>query len=641
MVAMNVKDDQTLENVLSSTTNHGNDEPIESSSESMPSLESVEPTAAPAIETEEAKTEEVGAAEQVVSSDDSQPSGDVIAAEGDQTETRAETPLAEEASQEEPLVEKEAQESNAQEEAAEAPLPGVLPAGLDLAGLGSFVESCSTPGEKLNAIISFMEEALAQSGSPRFKDFWEARKLCLPLFKEDIVPVERSYLWGRYSELSKEARRLKDLLDEQASFAIEQIDTAIQALEEELKSLDQNLSQAPKVEFSIESEALTQSIDFYQEHQRQLNFLNQVASRINSLRKELMKTEMRVRFKNKFFQRLSVAGDGVFPLRKQLIKEVSECFEKDVAAFVKAHFSGESFSLSLFALREEIKALQGIAKLLTLNTHSFSQTRGTLSKCWDSLREADKERKKDRAKRRQEFREQVEDVQRQITEFSEAFAKEEMSSSEANKRLDALYGLIRGQHLPREDVAKLKEALAEARKPLEAKEEQEREERRLKEEERMKAREKYKEELQGRVEDLLNTAANKTADELVDAREAFLKDIQSSDLLRGEKQALEKELKPLRELVQKKKEDALLALSKDDQEALKSLQTIFEQRNEQRNQLKAQWETLRKSKGSSGMDFAKAMEIEQSMEEKREEIERSEEAVKEIEERIASLKESL
>ena len=88
----------------------------------------------------------------------------------------------------------------------------------------------STAEGKIRLSIEFMRTALSNSGIPRFKDFWEGRKLCLPLFKENIAPKVRSQLWSSYIELSVEAKRLKEILDEQSAFAIEQIEFGYSSL---------------------------------------------------------------------------------------------------------------------------------------------------------------------------------------------------------------------------------------------------------------------------------------------------------------------------------------------------------------------------------------------------------------------------
>src|ERR1700722_14316948 len=66
----------------------------------------------------------------------------------------------------------------------------------------------STAEGKIRHSIDFMRASLSNTGTPRFKDFWEGRRICLPLFKENISPKMRSQLWGLYIELSTEATRL-------------------------------------------------------------------------------------------------------------------------------------------------------------------------------------------------------------------------------------------------------------------------------------------------------------------------------------------------------------------------------------------------------------------------------------------------
>ena len=115
------------------------------------------------------------------------------------------------------------------------------------APLFSFANPSDTAEQKISQALEFMEKALSQPGSPHFKEFWEARKQCLDLFKENIPPSPRAFLWSKYCELSKEARRLKEILDEQTAFAVEQIDIAIKALEEEIQNEHEAISKAPQI----------------------------------------------------------------------------------------------------------------------------------------------------------------------------------------------------------------------------------------------------------------------------------------------------------------------------------------------------------------------------------------------------------
>ena len=264
------------------------------------------------------------------------------------------------------------------------------------------LEKCNDLDTKLQVAMEIMEASLAQKGNMSFKNFWESRKLCLELFKENISPGLRSMMWSKFSELTKEARRLKQILDEQSAFIIEQIDIAIKALEKDIAKVDQQL---PEIE---KPQVVKDNSKQYQTIQKELNLLNAQAARINALRKELVKTAMRLRNKNGFFQRLSECGGKVFPRRKELIKQVSDFFVQDVETFMKKHFTEINPKEQLFRLRDEIKALQAIAKTLTLNTYSFTHTRTKLSECWEKLKALDKERKKVREEHKQKYRKNVE-----------------------------------------------------------------------------------------------------------------------------------------------------------------------------------------------------------------------------------------
>jgi hypothetical protein len=96
------------------------------------------------------------------------------------------------------------------------------------------------PEEKLRLAIEFMKQSLAQEGTPRFKDFWDAKNICLPLFKEKLSQSIKEVFWAKYTELATEAKRLKEILEEQASFAMEQIELALKALACEVEQKDQH-----------------------------------------------------------------------------------------------------------------------------------------------------------------------------------------------------------------------------------------------------------------------------------------------------------------------------------------------------------------------------------------------------------------
>lgn len=487
--------------------------------------------------------------------------------------------------------------------------------------------------EKLHLAVDFMEASLAQGGTPHFRSFWEARRLCLPLFKENISPLLRAQLWAKYSELSKEARRLKDILDEQSAFAVEQIEIAIQALEKEIEQLSDEIKKINLLDFETFPHVLKEYYDVYENLQKKLNFLNIQASRVNALRKELIKTEMRVRHKNKFFQRLSVIGDQIFPTRKDLIKQVSEQFAEHVDQFIKKHF-GETSHESLHILREEIKALQGLAKVLTLNTQSFTQTRARLSEAWDQIKQEEKERKKERAQRRIVFKQNAVELEKDISSLKDKIVNSEIGLVDAQKNIEKIGNQMRKVELGREEVKELRDLLTECRKLVQEKLKIEDELRFQEEQERVRLKKERFSCLKQFAEKLVREHEKYDVEEFVRERESLIQQMEESSLTKVEKQDLDRLIKPLRDLIADKKEKALLNLSEDDKESLKQYQMILDQRKDRRQGIKDQLEMLRKAAGSSSLDFEKAMNYKNQINEEKERLEKANQSILEIEKMI-------
>lgn len=498
---------------------------------------------------------------------------------------------------------------------------------------------------KLQKSIDFMESSLSQNGSPNFKNFWEARNICLQLFKENVNPALRAQLWTKYSELSKEARRLKEILDEQSAFAVEQIEMAIGALDADIDHFDDHLQKMTPVDFSISCNSLGNKMDFYQNIQRELNLLNTQASRINALRKELIKTEMRVRQKNKFFQRLSLAGDKVFPRRKELIKEVSGAFTQDVDQFIAANFSKGNLEESLFFLREEIKALQGIAKLLTLNTYAFTHTRMRLSECWDRIKLLEKDRKKARSQQKAAFKQNEDAVLQKIQAFSQAFASNQLSITDANKQIEEIISYMREVELGRDELKFLRDELSNAKKPLIEKIKSAEQDRIQQEEERDRLKRKKISDLKDETEALLKMVDCSEPELLTQKRDDLFDKINHANLTKAEKSELERMLKPLRnaisDAISEKKEKALMSLSEDDRQAIQQLKEVLQQRKERRQEIKNQLETFRKASGISGLDFEQAMNYNAQINIEKERLEKINQGIKEIEQKIAELEEKI
>ncbi len=488
--------------------------------------------------------------------------------------------------------------------------------------------------QKIRLSLDFMRAALSGAGTPRFRDFWEGRRLCLPLFKEALSPKSRSVLWAEYIELSAEARRIKEILDEQSAFAIEQIELAIQALERDLEHYDLNLSLAPQLAFPEPLVLLKAKRHIYETLQKELNLLNTMAARINGLRKEVIKTEMRIRTKNKLFERLSLCGDRVFPQRKELIKSISHEFIHDVNHFVDAHFTqAEVQKVPLYALREEIKAFQSLAKFLTLNTHSFTETRQKLSGCWDQVKQQERERKKEFAQKKQEFRQNYDAVMEKINAFA-VVCGTEITLDDANKAAQELLDMMAGLELGRDEVKSLRDAIHRAKRPIFEKAQAIEEERLKKEREIESAKRQRVHAVKQSLQDLLELASGLDCEQLALRRDELLKEFESVALSKADKQVSDRGFKQLKDLISEKKERALMDLSEDDLKSLEQLKAMLIERKERRREIKAQLEVYRKALGGSGFDFEKAMMYREMIEAEKTTLEKINHSIDEIEEKI-------
>ena len=539
-----------------------------------------------------------------------------------------------------------------------------MPDSASIKALKETLKQHPEPEKKLELAIQFMATSLAQTGSPHFRDFWEAKKICQELFKENINSTSRVHLWATYSELSREARRLKEIFDEQSAFACEQIEIAVKAIEDELLNFDEFLKNSPGLKFAAPSYSLEENYETYNKLQRELELLNVCATRVNSLRKELIKTEMRIREKNKFFERLSKLGDQIFPRRKALIQEVSTLFMQDVEKFIKNTFDHELKTAALFSIREEIKALQSNAKQLTLNTDAFSKTRTSLSECWDSIKNLIVDKKKQEHEQRQEFKQHREEHLTSLEALKKKCEAKEVTEHQAYDELEHVIQLMRKSALGRQEIRVLREKVTEVRefiaahlrgtsnKPNAAPYTGNSSERRQSgsysaakaqavsnkdaQHEKEQAKIRAYEALQNKIQEALVQAESSEIDALTASYDALVKEIALSQAGRMQKLSLEKGLHQLRDRILEKREKKLLSLSKDDRQALEQLNTLLQERKAQRQEIKNLLETHRKSKGTSSFDFAEALQANELVAAEKARLEKIETAIEEIEDQIAT-----
>lgn len=491
--------------------------------------------------------------------------------------------------------------------------------------------------EKLQKIISFMEEILSQPAMPHFKTFWEARNLSLELFKEDISSSTRFSLWAKYQELSKEARRLKELFDEQSQFAAEQIEIAIAALENDISQFSEYLGKMAPIEFPAVAPFFQEELLAYDTLQKEINLLNVQASRIGSLRKELVKTQMRIRTKNKFFQRLSAAGDKVFPRRKELIKELSDRFALYVTEFVKKSGGSAFRQDSLLSSREAIKSLQAVAKTLAVNTAAFTQTRKLLSEFWDALREQERERKKERVIKKSEWDKNSEEVEKRIDELQNQVQSHELPIHEANRRIDEIVDAMRKMEMGRDNLKRVRQKLNDARQPIldEIKVQEKNKQDEVLEKARIKKQKLQ--ELKTGIEELLLSNENSSLDDLTQKFSTFTASSAAMPMSKSEKMEIDRLFKKVRDAIAEKKEQSLLTLSEDDVKTLQEVKEVLSQKKQRRNEIKEQIKQYKKANGSSGLDFEQAIYYKSQISAEEERLEKIDQGIKEMELHLSQL----
>ena len=503
-----------------------------------------------------------------------------------------------------------------------------------------FLQKVKTVGDaeaQIRFSMNFMKESLSCSNAPRFRDFWDVRRFCLPLFKQSIGVKVRAELWREYVDLSAEARRIKEMLDEQSAFAFEQIDLAIQSLVKDIESSDELLlAIADLVIPEICSTMLDHKVE-YQQTQRELNLLNTFALKINSLRKEVIRTEMRIKNKNKLFEKLSSSGDRIFPKRKVLIKKVSDMFMADVQAFINRYFANPSAErVPLHQLREEIKALQTVAKSFTLNVNTFTDTRVKLSQCWDQLKSWDKERKKEFFQKKQDLQENVDQVIERIKGF-ELLAAQASSFTEVAPQFEEVFSFMRGIELSFYDQKKLKETLFKLRKPFLDKEEEIRAFEQLQEKQNQELKRKQVTDFKESIEALAASLDSTDIETLIESRERILQESAQMQWQKSDKMMIDRLLKQIKDGIEEKKSYRLLSLSDSDKEKHQALLTLLIERKQRRGEMKLQIDAYRKVLAGSGFDFEKAIMYKDLIEAERLSLEKVNESIYEIEKKLLEI----
>lgn len=492
------------------------------------------------------------------------------------------------------------------------------------------LEAASSTDEAVRLCINEMRRLLSQGEVPNFRAFWEVRQKCLTLFKEKIAPRTRTLLWSEFISLSEEMRKVKEVLDSQAAFAVEQIELAIAALKADIEQIDHKVSEMTPIDFPNHVRIMDGQKDHFIHIQQELDLMSNLAGRLNSLRKELINTPMRARLKSRLLSELSQLGDDVFPRRKEKIFSLSESFLERI----------HTFSIDESRLRdskEEIKALQSLAKALMINTRTFNDVREILSGFWDQIREREREYHEKKAQDRQKFKESLEALQPKIQLLNTECKESEISWEKAQEREAAILAEMRELPLGPADVKALKKQLAEAIEPLEKKRAEELEKKKEEELQALARRLKAQDVMMNSLTELLDRAETLGLDVLVEKWESLVKEEKTLDPKGPEGKRISSRLDAVYDHIQEKQWQSL----QEDQseEGKHQLHALLDNRHKARRKLKERLEDLRKIVGGSGLSLEDSLLYQEMIREEKYRLDAIETMIEEIEEKLFDVEE--
>lgn len=496
----------------------------------------------------------------------------------------------------------------------------------------------ATMEEKVSSCLEKMQESLEQKQEPNLTQFWQAKKECVLLLKEKLNPQKRSQLWQRYLKLSEEGRIVRDFLDEEALFAIEQIELAILDVEKQYQLLEESKC-SMKREFSAPPEALVKIYDSCCHLQNLIHQAQLLTIRLQELRKEVSVMSMRMKIKGKFFDRLSSVCDKLFPKRNEMISQLSEQFFQAVQAFVVRNFSENNhqhLKRSCYHLQNEIREMQAIAKQFSLSTKIFTETRKELSRCWDQLKEIEKEKKEEFAHMKDQSDLNAQKIEQLLQKLSEENIANNFSEKEMMDRLREIQKEMQNSTLLRKQILILEKKCELLRKPFEESREKVKEEQREKKKQEQFLEEQNVKNFLDQLVALQQALSSQPAEQTRVALGELQEKLVQLGCSQARKKVLKERMKEVVAAFSLVEEKTLLSDSTDSKEHQKKLSVMLESKIAQRDQLKSFLEECRKEKGKSGLDFQKAMELSEKIEKGKADLQALEQSILDFDNKIDS-----
>lgn len=485
-------------------------------------------------------------------------------------------------------------------------------------------------------LIESMKQSLSQAGRPKFKEFWDARIQCVDLLKMPMGLGVRQGYWNEVTTLSKEARNLKQFFDRDVSFEIDQIQLAFQALEEQVESLsssDRRLSligeHAPQY--------LLMEKDFFEVLQSKLQHMQGMLSQVQALRKEILASSIRAKTKTSMLDRSSRLLDTLFTMKRDWTGQISNKYQEVVERFLSLYPRDASLPKATHEIKEEIKFLQSLGKLISITPDTFLKIREVLSQKWDELKEVENDIRESIAQRKTQFKAFVEEFSKQINEFSAFCLSDEATTTLVDQKHKQLFDQMKTKEIDRDTFKSLKNQLSKARDPFDQKIYKHLDEQRQ-EAQRADAQVKQKfHEIKTSFEDLLLKHQELPLEHLQDSFEKTKAEFAKNKFTSFHSQVLDHLSFQLHDVIQNAKDQRLLSFSPEDREAHQQLTQLHQEKLKQRTELKKQLETSRKSLGTSGLDFEKAMALREKIEIEKQSYDRLCEFIEQIEEKLSDL----
>lgn len=332
------------------------------------------------------------------------------------------------------------------------------------------IESTDSAVDRLKKAFDFMRACLSEGIVTKRLDFLQAKQLCLGLFKTAMEPAFRYPLWRQFTEILDSAELASEIVSESSAFYLEQFTLALNDLDKKAdqEPTDTAFTITENLGFDGTPSALEAFVRGLREElfalQGRLEHFRKYALRYRCLREEIIGCQMNPRDKRALLQQLKVVRAKIFPKREALTERIDTLFDEEVTQFISGALIAGEPTKPIYVLKQELKALQQIARSLALSSEGFKQARLKLTELWDLLSTVEDMRKfKLREQRAQsqlgraEVEEQIERLQQEATQ---------LTCDALISRIKKIIRFMHGQFLTREDKKELRARLEALKVPF-------------------------------------------------------------------------------------------------------------------------------------------------------------------------------